>query len=480
MTFPKNFLWGGATAANQYEGGWNEGGKGESLADHMTAGSRVSPRRITKKIEDTFYYPASDGVDFYHRYKEDIALMAEMGFKVFRMSIAWTRIFPNGNDVEPNEEGLKFYDNVFDELNKYGIEPLVTIYHSDLPYNLTQEYDGWYSRELVDLYVRYCETIFTRYQNKVKYWLTFNEINTMTLPFVGALASGYLKDLKDGAEIFKVGDNPQIRYQALHQMLVASAKAVKLGHEINPDFQIGCMIAAAATYPLTCNPKDILLAQRREQLVVDYCGDVQVRGEYGHYAFPYLAELGVELTITDDDRQALKDGTVDFYSFSQYSSNCVTSDESAEKASGNLIGGAKNPYLEASDWGWQIDSEAMYFTLNRLYGRYGIPLMIVENGLGAMDTVEADGSIHDDYRIYYLKEHIEAMERAITNGVDLIGYTPWGCIDLVSGSTGEMDKRYGFVYVDKDNEGNGTFDRSRKDSFYWYKKVIESNGETLD
>ena len=480
MGFPKEFYWGGATSANQYEGGWNEGGKGESLADHLTAGTRLTPRRITKKIEKDIYYPSSDGVDFYHRYKEDIALMAEMGFKMFRMSIAWTRIFPNGNDEKPNEEGLKFYDDVFDELIKYGIEPLVTIYHSDLPYNLTQELEGWYSRETIDLFIKYCEVIFNRYKNKVKYWLTFNEINTMTMPFVGALASGYLKDLEDGAEIFQVKDNPQIRYQSLHHQLVASAKAVKLGHAINPDFQIGCMIAAAATYPLTCNPKDILLAQKREQLVVDFCGDVHVRGEYSHFVQPYLKSLGVELDFTADDRRVLKEGVVDFYSFSQYSSNCVTADSSATKISGNLIGGAKNPYLEASEWGWQIDADAMYYTLNRLYGRYHIPLMIVENGLGAYDKVEVDGSIHDPYRIHYIKEHIKAMEKAIADGVDLIAYTAWGCIDLVSGSTGEMDKRYGFVYVDKDNDGNGSFDRYKKDSFFWYKKVIESNGCELE
>lgn len=479
MAFPENFLWGAATSANQIEGAWNEDGKGESMADHLTSGTRTKPRRFTFEKQDGRYYPSRDGVDFYHRYKEDIALFAEMGLKVFRMSIAWTRIFPNGDDDVPNEKGLKFYDEVFDELHKYGIEPLVTLYHSDLPFHLAEKYDGWYSNEVVDFFQKYCETVFERYKYKVKYWLTFNEINTMTMPFVGALASGYLKNLNDGDEMFKAKDDPQIRYQSLHHQLVASAKAVVLGHKINPNFKIGCMIAAAATYPLTCNPKDILLAQKREQLVVDFCGDVQVRGEYPYFVFPYLKSLGVELNITEEDKKALKEGVVDFYSFSQYSSNCVTADANAEKTSGNLIGGAKNPYLEVSEWGWQIDADAIYYTLNRLYGRYGIPLMIVENGLGAYDKVEADGKIHDDYRIAYLREHIKAMNKAIENGIDLMGYTPWSCLDLVSGSTGEMDKRYGFIYVDKDNDGHGTYKRIKKDSFYWYSKVISSNGEIL-
>jgi len=478
--FPKDFLWGGATAANQFEGGYREGGKGLSTADVMTGGTHTTPRRITPELEEGIYYPSHEAIDFYHHYKEDIKLFGEMGFKTFRLSINWSRIFPNGDDATPSEEGLKFYDDVFAELKKYNIEPLVTISHYETPFGLTKKYNGWASREVIDCYVRYCETIFNRYKDVVKYWLTFNEINCLTMPFGAFMGGGIL--LNGGGELAfdkETDDSKQIRFQALHHQFIASAKAVKLGHEINKDFKIGCMIAYMTTYPYTCNPEDIFLAQERDNLNNFLCSDVQIRGEYPGFAKRFFRENNIEIQMEENDEQILKEGCVDFYTFSYYMSNCSSNDPELERTSGNILGGVKNPYLKASDWGWQIDPKGLRWTLNNIYNRYQIPLMVVENGLGAVDEIEADGSINDDYRIDYLREHIKEMKEAINDGVDLIGYTPWGCIDLVSASTGEMKKRYGFIYVNKDNDGNGDLSRSKKNSFYWYKNVIESNGEIL-
>ncbi|GKX67475.1 glycoside hydrolase family 1 protein [Inconstantimicrobium mannanitabidum] len=477
--FPEGFLWGGATAANQFEGGYKEGGKGLSTSDVMTGGTHTTPRRITPVLEEGTYYPSHEAIDFYHRYKEDIKLFADMGFKVFRMSIAWTRIFPNGDDAQPSEEGLKFYDDVFTELKKYNIEPLVTISHYEAPYNLTQKYNGWSDRRVVDFYVKYCETIFNRYKDKVKYWLTFNEINCLTMPF-GTFMAGAIMPEGNGELSANIKDNPQLRYQALHHQFIASAKAVKLGHQINKDFKIGCMIAYMTSYALTCNPEDVFLAQQKDNLSNFLCSDVQVRGAYPGFAKRYFKENNINIAMEEGDEQILREGCVDFYTFSYYMSVCVSADPNQEKIGGNLSMGLKNPYLKASAWEWQIDPKGLRWTLNNIYNRYQIPLMVVENGLGAADTVEADGSINDDYRIEYLREHIKEMKEAVVDGVDLMGYTPWGCIDLVSAGTGEMKKRYGLIYVDKDNDGKGTLDRSPKKSFYWYKKVIDTNGENLE
>ncbi|MNC08100.1 Aryl-phospho-beta-D-glucosidase BglH [compost metagenome] len=478
--FPDGFLWGGATAANQLEGGYNEGGKGLSTADVITAGTHTTPRKITPVLEQGMNYPSHEAIDFYHHYKEDIRLFAEMGFKVFRMSMAWSRIFPNGDDAQPNEAGLKFYDDVFAELRKYNIEPLVTISHYEAPFHLAQEYNGWTDRRVADFYVNYCEVIFNRYKDVVKYWLTFNEINILTMPF-GSFMAGAL--LPDGNTEFGqpagAADDEALRYQALHHQFLASARAVKLGHSINPDFKIGCMIAYMCSYPLTCNPDDIMLAQQKDNLTNFLCSDVQVRGAYPGFAKRYFADKGIEIAMEEHDEQILREGRVDFYTCSYYSSTCVSADPEQEKIGGNLSMGLKNPYLEASAWEWQIDPKGLRWSLNNIYNRYQIPMMVVENGLGAVDTVEEDGSINDDYRIDYLRGHIAEMKEAVADGVELIGYTPWGCIDLVSAGTGEMKKRYGFIYVDKDNEGQGTLERSRKKSFSWYKQVIESNGEEL-
>jgi 6-phospho-beta-glucosidase len=468
--FQEGFLWGGAVAANQCEGAWNVGGKGISTADVATGGDVDKKREYTDGIVEGQYYPSHKAIDFYHHYKEDIALLAEMGFKCFRTSIAWTRIFPIGDEAQPNEEGLKFYDDLFDECLKYGIEPVVTISHYEMPYGLVEKYGSWRNRKLVDFYLNYCKAIFNRYKNKVKYWMTFNEINVITLhPFIPA-----------GIK-FKDGENEeQVCYQAAHHQFIASAKAVKLGHEINPDFKIGCMILYPLTYAETCNPKDVQTAN--ETMNKHYLfTDVQVRGYYPNNMKCYFERNNINIKIENGDDKILRDGTVDYIGFSYYMSLVVSSKPSEDTSTaGNMLGGIRNPYLQASDWGWQIDPEGLRISLNNLYDRYQKPLFVVENGLGAVDNKEEDGSINDDYRIDYLRRHIVEMKKAVTiDGVDLMGYTPWGCIDLISASTGEMKKRYGFIYVDKENDGSGTLERSRKKSFYWYKDVIRTNGEKL-
>ena len=477
MRFPENFLWGGAVAANQCEGAWDVDGKGPSVSDMCTNGSHTSPKRVTAAVEPDTLYPSHEAIDFYHHYEEDIALFAEMGFKCFRLSINWTRIFPTGMEKQPNEKGLEFYDKVFDCCRKHGIEPLVTISHYELPFALVEKCNGWEGRECIEYFERYCRTIFDRYQSKVRYWLTFNEINAGTMPMGTVLSTGTFKGFS--GPITQVPDKPQERFQALHHQLVASARVVKYAHEHYPHFKMGNMTLFATTYPYSCNPDDMLLAQRQMQMINWFTSDIQVRGAYPYYAKRYFEENKIEVRMEPDDERILKEGTVDFFTFSYYMSNCASADPTLENTSGNLMGGVKNPYLEASDWGWQIDPKGLRWTLNEIYSRYQIPLMVVENGLGAKDVLESDGTIHDDYRIDYFRRHIEQMGEAIEDGVDLMGYTPWGCIDLVSASTGEMAKRYGFIFVEKYDDGTGSLARRRKDSFYWYKKVIATNGEDL-
>lgn len=475
--FREDFLWGGAVAANQYEGAWDVDGKGPSVSDMCTNGTHTNPKRITTTIEPDTLYPSHEAIDFYHHYAEDIALFAEMGYKTFRLSIAWTRIFPTGMETEPNEAGLAFYDRVFDECLKYGIEPLVTISHYEMPYALIEKYNGWYGRELIDLFYRYCQVIFDRYQNKVKYWLTFNEINAGTMPMGALLSLGTIKGYQ--GPVNKCPNEEEIRFQALHHQFVASAKVIALAHDKYPQFKMGNMICFITFYPSTCNPDDIIETQKQMQIVNWFCSDVQVRGVYPGYIKRYFEDKNITVKMEPGDEEILKNGLIDFYTFSYYMSNCVAKNPPEGATSGNLMGGLKNPYLESSDWGWQIDPQGLRYTLNEIYGRYEIPLMVVENGLGAYDKIEEDGSINDDYRIDYLRKHVSEMKEAVKDGVDLMGYTPWGCIDLVSASTGEMAKRYGFIYVEKYDDGTGTLARRKKKSFDWYKKVIETNGETL-
>ena len=478
MSFKEGFLWGGATAANQCEGAWNIDGKGPSMQDHKRGGGLNKARLFDDPIIEGQYYPSHEAIDQYHRYKEDIALFGEMGFKVYRLSIAWSRIFPNGDDETANEEGLAYYDRVFDECAKYGIEPLVTLSHFEVPMGIVKKYNGFSDRRVIDLFVRYTTTVMERYKDKVKYWLTFNEINFGMMPH-GSLS--VLGMLDEGTQNHKEAiDNPKERMQALHHVFIASARTVIEGHKINPEFKIGNMIAYLTFYPLTPKPEDVLKTQHDDNIINNLCGDVQVFGEYPYFAKKYMKEIGLELKIEDGDMEILKEGTIDFYTFSYYMTNCLSVTQGTELTMGNLMGGQKNPYLETSDWGWQIDPVGLRYTLNKLYDRYHIPLMVVENGFGADDVIEEDGSINDDYRIDYIRKHVVAMNDAVEDGVDLIGYTTWGPIDLVSAGTGEMKKRYGFIYVDKDNDGNGTLDRKRKKSFFWYKDLIASNGKNID
>ena len=474
IQFPENFLWGGATAANQCEGAYNEDGKGLSIQDIMPHGIKGEP--TAEPTPDNMKLVA---IDFYHHYKADIKLFAEMGFKVFRFSMAWSRIFPNGDDTTPNEKGLQFYDNVIAECEKYGIEPLVTISHYETPLNLAKEYDGWHSRKLIDFYLNFCKVLFARYKGRVKYWLTFNEINCGTMPMGAILETGTIRGFEGPTD--KVPDNKQERFQALHHQFVASAEAVRYAHDHYPQFKMGCMICFITSYALTCDPADEIANQKAMQISNWFCSDMHVRGEYPSYMKRYFAENNITIRQEPEDAAILKAGTVDFYTFSYYMSNCITTHKDADDVGGNIITGKKNPYLKASDWGWQIDPIGLRYTLNEIYDRYRIPLMVVENGLGAYDKKDADGKIHDSYRIDYLRGHIRAIKEAIEKDhVPVMGYTPWGCIDIVSAGTGEMAKRYGMIYVDMDDKGHGTLKRSRKKSFYWYQHVIKTNGEELD
>nr|WP_319216279.1 6-phospho-beta-glucosidase [uncultured Trichococcus sp.] len=474
MGLSKNFLWGGATAANQAEGGVLEGGRGLSNVDLLPTGpdrKKVASGDLEMlEWKDGYYYPAKEAIDMYHRYMEDIQLFAEMGFKVYRMSLSWSRIFPNGDDLEPNEEGLVFYDSIFEELKKHNIEPLVTIAHFDVPIHLIKEYGGWKNRKLVDFYSRYAETVLKRYKGLVKYWLTINEINILLhQPFVG------------GGIVFKEGDNKlEINYQAAHHQLLASALATKIAHEVDPKNMVGCMLAGGSHYPYTCRPEDYQEAINRDREGYFFI-DVQARGKYPNYALKKFEREGLNIQMEEGDNAILAASPVDFVTFSYYCSRTVSAhSEDYAQATGNLFPSIKNEHLPSTEWGWQIDPLGLRNSLNQMYDRYQKPLFIVENGLGAIDIPDENGYVADDYRIDYLKKHVQALKDAVEiDGVELLGYTTWGCIDLVAASTGQMSKRYGFIYVDRDDEGKGTLNRTKKKSFEWYKKVIASNGEEL-
>ncbi|VWX38666.1 6-phospho-beta-glucosidase BglA [Exiguobacterium oxidotolerans] len=476
-TLPHDFLWGGALAAHQFEGGWNAGGKGPSVVDVMTAGAHGVARRITDTIEEGTFYPNHEAIDFYHRYQEDIALFAEMGLKCLRTSIGWSRIFPNGDETEPNEAGLQFYDDVFDELIKHGIEPIITLSHFEMPLHLAREYGGFRNRKVADFFERFAEVCFTRYKDKVKYWMTFNEINNKM-----DVENPLFLWTNSGVKV-EPGENAmEVMYQTGHHELIASALAVAKGKAINPDFQIGAMISHVPIYPYSSHPEDVMLAEKSMRQRY-FFPDVQARGYYPNYALKEFEREGYQIPILDGDDEILKNGTVDYIGFSYYMSTTVKHDATVNNTgnivNGGLANGVENPYIQSSDWGWAIDPVGLRYVLNRLYDRYQLPLFIVENGFGAVDTIE-DGKIHDAARIDYLKTHIEALTEAVTeDGVELMGYTPWGIIDIVSFTTGEMKKRYGMIYVDRDNEGNGSMERMKKDSFDWYKQVIATNGQDL-
>lgn len=473
MAFQQGFLWGGATAANQCEGGFEEGGRGLANVDLCPAGenrlSVIRGKNVSLQFEDGVKYPAKEGIDHYHHVEEDIRLFGEMGFKVYRFSIAWTRIFPNGDEETPCEEGLKFYEKIVTECEKYQIEPLVTISHFDCPVGLIKKYGGWKNRQMISDYLKLCKVLFERFRGRVRYWLTFNEINMILhAPFMGA------------GLYFEDGENEeQQKYQAAHHELIASALAVEMAHKMDENNLVGCMFAAGSTYPHTCNPEDVWAAKKIEQEEYLFV-DVQVRGYYPNYGKKRLVNKGCFPKMETDDEIILKNGTVDFVSFSYYNSRCIAKNMEKDKAEGNLFATVKNPYLKESEWGWPIDPLGFRITLNEVYDRYQKPLFVVENGLGAVDKLEENGEIKDDYRIDYLRSHIQAMYDAVTeDGVELLGYTTWAPIDLVSASSGEMKKRYGFLYVDKHDDGSGTGARKKKKSFHWYQKVIKTNGLDL-
>ncbi len=488
MSFPKNFLWGGDISANQAEGGWNEGGKSPNMTDYMTGGTKSSPRMATYvmpdgttgkapgmiehvmipegarlAVLDNEYYPNHNATDFYHHYKEDIEMFAEMGYTAFNMTLSWARIFPKGVKEGPNPEGVKFYHDVFGLLKKHGIEPLVHLYKYDMPAFYITEWGGWSNRAMIDEFVEYAKYSIDEYKDEVTLWSTFNEIN---------------------AAIFSFSNDHDVLqkcYTALHNQFVASARTVKYLHDNYPEKKIGCMTAGIFTHAYTCDPKDELANQKQMQDAFYYCTDTFTRGHYPSFANRLWKELGITIEVSEEDKKDMLEGKVDFVEFSYYFSNVVTTHKGeAEETAGNILGGLKNPYLEVSDWGWAKDPEGLKFFLHEIYDRYQVPLFNCENGLGAFDTLNEDGTVHDDYRVDYLRSHIKAMKEAVEEGVDLMGYTTWGSIDLVSASTGEIRKRYGQIYVDVDDDGNGTFKRYKKDSFYYIQKVYKSNGEDLD
>lgn len=475
MKLSNEFFWGGSIAAHQCEGAWDKGGKGPAIMDFVTTGSVDIPREITTSIDQGKYYPSHTGIDFYHRYKEDIQLFSEMGFKALRISIDWSRIFPNGDEATPNDSGVQFYSDLVDELLQHGIEPIVTLYHFEMPIYLVNEYGSWTNRKVIDFYLSYCEVMFQALKGRVRYWVTFNEMNHIdpqseaTDIFTYIIAGLKYSDLNEKAQtLATIGYN----------MTVASCKAVELGHKIDPNFQIGCVFGIEPVYPVDCNPMNIMNAFK--QMDRDYYQiDAMCNGSFPAYKLEEYRSQGIQIKLTKEDKQAFENGRLDYIGMNYYASS-VAPYEGADQEKSKLFGGLTNPFLEQSKWGWTIDPIGLRYLLNYTYRKYGLPIMITENGLGALDHKEEDGSVHDSYRIDYLRQHLNEMKKAVEEDqVNCIGYLMWGPIDLVSATTGEMKKRYGFIYVDKNDDGTGSYDRSKKDSFFWYKKVIDSNGEDL-
>lgn len=484
--FDSDFLWGGAISCSQADGAWNEGGKGKSTQDCRWLDGTWTHDQIEDKHQNNpfchdelmnaladdgvEFYPFRRGNDFYHHYREDIALFAEMGLKLFRTSICWSRIYPNGDDLEPNREGIEWYRSMLGECKKHGIKTFVTMLHYDIPVNLVTTYGGWKNRKTIDFFARYVETIVTELGDLVDFWLPFNEFNAARFsPWDGVCL------VKD-----EEGENfDRAIFQCLHHEFVANARAVEIVHRLSPDTPVGGMIARFCTYPATCRPEDNMQAIHDDQYSNWFYTDVMARGKYPAYMNRYFDACDIEIQMEPGDEELIARNTVDFLAFSYYFSQVSTCDQGWEKTAGNLVMANKNPYLETSEWGWQLDPIGLRVTLNQMYDRYGLPLYIAENGLGTSDVVEEDGSIHDEYRIDYLRQHIKCLKEAVIDGVDVRGYMIWGFIDLVACGPLTMDKRYGLIYVDLDNCGNGTAERSRKDSFYWYQKCIATNGEDL-
>ncbi len=476
--FPKDFLWGGAVAACQIEGAYDVDGRGLSTSDIHRYDKEMDRAHIEKEGGGTLaqikaamndeegYYPKRYGIDFYHTYKSDLALLKEMGFKAFRTSISWSRIFPKGDEEEPNEKGLQFYDALIDEIIKDGMEPVITMSHYDIPLYLVTEYGGFANRKVAEFFVRYAKVLLKRFKGKVKYWIVCNQVNLVPTVQFGSLGIYDDQTTPDKME--------ELMYQAVHNQFVACAKIKKLASSIDPNAVLGTMIADGTLYPATCKPEDIVMTMQKNRMQYFFT-DVQLRGEYPVYALHYFEEKGIHLDITPEEEQLLKDNTLEFLAISYYYTRICDSTKNSMKP----FEGEQNPYLKPTPWEWRADPLGLYNTLSQLSDRYQIPIMIAENGLGAIDTVEEGGSIHDVYRIEYLREHIMQMKRAILDGADVFAYLSWGPIDIVSSSSAEMSKRYGYIYVDLDDYGQGSGKRIKKDSFYWYKEVISSNGEKL-
>lgn len=474
--FPKDFLWGGAFAACQCEGEFDKDGRGLSTSDIHEYTKGLNRAHIEKEGGGTFaeikrkavdkegYYPKRYGINFYHTYKEDLALLKEMGFQCFRTSFSWSRIFPKGDESEPNEAGLKFYDDLIDEIIKDGMEPIITMSHYDMPLHLVTEYGGFANRKVIDFFVNYATVLLKRFKGKVKYWIVCNQINLVPTVQFGSL--GIYDDQAENME--------ELMYQAVHNQFVACAKVKALGKQIDPEAKLGTMLADCTYYPASCKPEDIVLTMKRNRMQYFFT-DVQLRGEYPVYALRYFEEQGIHIPMEMGDEEIIKENPMEFLAISYYSSKIVD----AAKNGMSPTDAEQNPNLQPTPWEWRMDPLGFYNCLSQYWDRYQVPLMIGENGFGALDQIEEDGSIHDPYRIDFLRKHIEQLKECIKDGVDIFAYCAWGPIDIVSSSSAEMSKRYGFVYVDRDDFGKGSQKRIKKDSFDWYKHVIESNGEVL-
>ncbi len=476
--FPENFMWGGAVAACQIEGAYDVDGRGLSTSDIHAFDKHLDRAHIKKEGGGTLaaikaamedkesYFPKRHGIDFYHTYKEDLALMKEMGFRAFRTSISWSRIFPNGDEETPNEKGVEFYDRLIDEIKKDGMEPIITMSHYDIPLHLVTEYGGFANRKMIDFFVRYAEVLLKRYKGKVKYWIVCNQVN-----LVPTVQFGSLGIYDDQAAPEKM---EELMYQAVHNQFIAGAKVVALAKEIDPDAVMGTMVADGTAYPASCKPADVVMTMKKNRMQYFFT-DVQLRGEYPVFALRYFKDHDICIRMEDGDEELLKKNTMEFLAISYYYSGIVD----AEKNTMKPFDTCQNPYLDPTPWEWRADPLGFYNCLSQYWDRYEKPLMIAENGFGALDKVEEDGSIHDDYRIDYLRKHIAQLKECVKDGVEILAYLSWGPIDLVSSSSAEMSKRYGYIHVDLDDLGQGSGKRRKKDSFYWYQRVIETNGEEL-
>ena len=474
--FPDGFLWGGAIAACQAEGAYDTDGRGLSTSDLHRYTKGLNRAHIEKEGGDTLegiratvadtesFFPKRYGIDFYHTYKEDLSLMRELGLRAFRTSVSWSRIFPQGDEEKPNEAGLAFYDRLFDEIIADGMVPVITMSHYDIPLHLVTEYGGFANRDVIKMFCRYAEVLLDRYHDRVKYWIVFNQVNLIPTVRFGSL--GLYDDQADDME--------ELMYQAVHHQMVAAAQVKLMARVIDPTLRIGTMMADGTFYPATCRPKDVVLTMKKNRMQYFFT-DVQLRGEYPVYALRYFREQGYDIKILPEDEELLRDNAMDFLGISYYSSKIVNSDVDTIAP----FQGSQNPYLEPTPWEWRADPLGFYNSISQYWDRYEVPIMIAENGFGALDEVAPDGSIHDGYRIDYLRKHIEQLRECVRDGVDVMAYLSWGPIDIVSSSSGEMSKRYGYVYVDRDDFGRGTQRRLKKDSFYWYQHVIETNGEDL-